>query len=402
MDINRVRAQFPLLNNKDIIYLDNAATTQKPQCVIDAISNFYCNYNANPMRGIYDLSVDATEIYENVRKKTADFINAKDSSEIIFTKNATESLNLVAYVLSEVLDKEDEIIVATSEHHSNFLPWKKAAERTGAKIKFLDCNDEGEYDEESLKKLLSKKTRIFAIAYVSNVIGRINSIRKFAEICHNNNTKICVDATQSISHVETNVLKDDVDFLAFSAHKMYGPMGVGVLYAKKELLNNLPPFLQGGEMIEYVSKERTIFADLPQKYEAGTVNVADVYAFGRAIDYIRNIGFEEIGKREKYLTRYLFEGMKKNEDIRIIGAKESINHSCIVSFDIKDVHPHDVASIFSEAGICIRAGYHCAQPLHILLNIPSSVRASLAFYNTKEEIDVFLDILAQVRKRMGY
>ncbi len=402
MKSNEIRAQFPLLSNKDIIYFDNAATTQKPQSVIDAISEFYSEYNANPMRGIYDLSIAATEVYENAREKTASFINARNSSEIIFTRNATESLNLAADTFSEVLNLGDEILVATSEHHSNFLPWKKLCEKCGVVIRFLDCDSEGKYSLEALKGALTNKTKIFAVAYVSNVIGRINPIKEFARLCHENNTFICVDATQSVAHMKTDVIEDNVDFLAFSAHKMYGPMGVGVLYGKKELFDKLPPFLEGGEMIDYVSKDKTVYTELPHKYEAGTVSAADVYAFGKAIDFIEKLGFEAINKRERELTDYLIEGMKRVNGVQTVGSRDSFNHNCIVTFTVEDVHPHDVASIFAESGICIRAGHHCAQPLHILLGIPSTVRASLAFYNTKEEIDKFLEVLSEIRLRMGY
>ncbi len=402
MNIKEVRAQFPLINKNKIIYFDNAATTQKPQCVIDAISEFYTKLNANPMRGIYDLSVAATNAYENAREKTASFINAHYPSEIIFTKNATESLNLAADVLSAVLNTGDEILVATSEHHSNFLPWKKLCGKCGAEIRFLDCNGEGTINPEALKEALTPKTKIFAVAYVSNVIGRINPIKEFARICHENSTYICVDATQSVAHMKTDVADDDADFLAFSAHKMYGPMGVGVLYAKKDLLEKLPPFLEGGEMIDYVSKDKTIYAELPHKYEAGTVSAADAYAFGKAIDYINKIGFDEISKRERELTDYLIEGIKQVKNVQIVGDRDAVNHNCIVTFTVDDVHPHDVASIFAESGICIRAGHHCAQPLHILLGVPSTVRASVAFYNTHEEIDAFLKVLSEIRARMGY
>jgi len=402
MNIKEIRSQFPLINNKKIIYFDNAATTQKPQCVIDAISKFYTEMNANPMRGIYDLSVTATGAYENVREKTASFINAKEPSEIVFTKNATESLNLTASVFEALINEGDEILVATSEHHSNFLPWKKLCKKSGAVIKYLDCDGEGIISPKALKEALTKKTKIFATAYVSNVIGRINPIREFARICHENNTYICVDATQSVAHMKTDVVYDDADFLAFSAHKMYGPMGVGVLYCRKELAQILPPFMEGGEMINFVSKDKTIYADIPAKYEAGTVSAADVYAFGKAIDFINDLGFDVIARRERELTDYLYNGMKQVKNVRIVGAKDSIDHNCIIAFTVDDVHPHDVASVFSESGICIRAGHHCAEPLHILLKIPSSVRASLAFYNTEDEIDEFLKVLSEIRSRMGY
>ncbi len=402
MDIKEIRAQFPLITKQNIAYLDNAATSQKPQCVIDALAKFYTDLNANPMRGLYELSIAATDSYEEARKKTAAFIHTDDPSEVIFTRNASESLNLAANILSSELNEGDEVLVATSEHHSNFLPWKKICEKKGAKVKFLDCTQDGVYTKEALKEALTEKTKVFTIAYISNVFGRLNPIKEFAKICHENNTLIVADGAQSVAHVPTFVKEDDVDFLAFSGHKMYGPMGIGVLYAKKELLEKLPPFLEGGEMIDFVSKDKTVYAEVPHKYEAGTVSAADAYALAAAIDFIESIGFEEIEKREEELTKYIFDGMKKIDGVEIVGADDAKNHNGILTFTVKDVHPHDIAAIFADSGICIRAGHHCAQPLHILLNIPSTVRASLAFYNTKEEIDAFLEVLSKIRSNMGY
>lgn len=402
MDSEKIRAQFPLINNEKIVYLDNAATTQKPQKVIDALAEFYTKRNANPMRGMYDLSLLATESYEEARRKTADFINAKKSSEIIYTRNATESLNLAASIAAEYLGEGDEVLVSTSEHHSNFLPWKKICERTGAKVRYLDCQKDGTISENDLKKALSPNTKLFTVACISNVFGRINPVLEYAEICHKNNTLICVDAAQSVAHIPTDVTESDVDFLAFSGHKMYGPFGTGVLYAKEELLEKAPPFLEGGEMIEYVSKDRVVYADPPHRFEAGTVSAADAYALSAAIDFINETGFDNIRKIERELTDYAFEGMCKTEGVEIIGSCKSEEHNGILTFTLKDVHPHDIAEIFARSNICVRAGHHCAEPLHILLGIPSTVRLSLAVYNTKEDIDAFLEVLANIRSMMGY
>lgn len=402
MNDREIRESFPLLKNSGIIYLDNAATSQKPQCVIDALCEFYTSYNANPLRGVYELSNKATKVLEEAREKTAAFIKAKSPNEIIFTKNATESLNLAANILSDEIKEGDEILVATSEHHSNMLPWRSLAERTKASIRYLDCDDEGRITKESLKAALTPATKIFAVAWISNVLGRVNPIGEFAKIAHENGTLIVVDAAQSIAHIPTDVTKTDVDFLAFSGHKMYGPMGIGVLYAKAELSEKLPPFLQGGEMVDHVSKERIVYSDAPHRFEAGTVSAADAYALGRAIDFIKETGFEEIEKREDELTRYAFEKIRSIEHLHIIGAPEADEHKGIISFILDDVHPHDTAQILAEAGICIRAGHQCAKPLHIQLGIPSSVRVSLGIYNTKDETDILVKELSKVRKRMGY
>ena len=401
MTKENIRAEFPLINNEKIVYLDNGATTQKPQRVIDAVTEFYTKRNANPMRGLYDLSILATDSYEEARSKAASFINA-DTSEIIFTRNASESLNLAANIFGSTLKAGDEVLVSTSEHHSNFLPWKKICEKTGASVKFLDCTFEGVISPEVLKDALTPNTKIFTVASISNVFGRINPIKEFAAICHENGTLICVDAAQSVAHIPTDVKDSDADFLAFSGHKMYGPMGIGVLYGKHSLLEKLPTFLEGGEMIDYVSKDKTIYAEVPHKFEAGTVSAADAYALGAAIDFINEIGFETIEQIERELTAYALEGMKKIEGVEIVGDSEAEGHDGILTFTIKDVHPHDIAAIFAESGVCIRAGHHCAQPLHILLGIPSTVRASIAVYNTKEDIDAFLKVLATIRPKMGY
>lgn len=396
-----IKELFPILSG-DMIYLDSAATAQKPMCVVDAVRDFYLNNNANPMRGMYDLSIRATDDYEASRQAVADFINAADSSEIVFTRNATESLNLVADSFGAALTEGDEILVATSEHHSNFLPWKKAAERSGAMIRFLDCLPDGTMTASMLREALTPATKIFSVAQISNVFGRVNPIAEYAAVCHKNGTLICVDASQSVPHIAVDVRSLDADFLAFSGHKLYGPMGIGVLYGKKKLLKKLPPFLRGGEMIDYVSKEKTVFAELPHKFEAGTVSAADAAGLRAAIGFVNDVGFEQIEERELHLTKLAFEGMKKIPHVNILGADNAEDHHGILTFTIDDVHPHDIAAIFAEDNVCIRAGHHCAQPLHILLGIPSTVRASLAFYNTDEDIEKFLGVLSTIRSRMGY
>ena len=397
----KVKELFPILSG-NIVYLDSAATAQKPKCVLDAITDFYLHKNANPMRGLYDLSITSTDDYELSRKACARFIGAADACEIIFTRNATESLNLAADCIGATLTPDDEILVATSEHHSNFLPWKKACERSGASIRFLDCMPDGIMTPEMLKAALTPKTKLFSVAQISNVFGRINPVEEYAKICHENGTLICIDASQSVPHIAVDVRKIDADFLAFSGHKLYGPMGIGMLYGKKKLLKKLPPFLRGGEMIDYVSKERIIFADLPHKYEAGTVSAADAAGLRAAIEFVEGIGFDEIEKRELHLTELAMEGMKKIPHVRLLGGYTPGEHNGILTFTIDDVHPHDIAAMFAAENVCIRAGHHCAQPLHLLLGIPSTVRASIAFYNTDEDIEKFLSVLATIRSQMGY
>lgn len=399
MNNNKYKSDFPLLNNKNIVYLDTAATSQKPQCVIDAISEFYTEYNANPLRGLYELSSNATDIYEEARERCASFINASSSREIIFTRNATESLNLSANILSTDIKEGDEILVATSEHHSNFLPWKKLAEERNASVAYLDCNEEGEITPDALKNALTDKTRILCIAWISNVIGRVNPIKEYVSIAHERNVLTVIDATQGVAHLLTDVRDTDADFLAFSSHKMYGPMGIGVLYVKENLLSNRPSFLEGGEMVDYVSKEKTVYSDIPHKYEAGTVSAADAYGFKKAIEYIENIGFEEIGKVEDELTKYAMDKLLSIEYVRIVGSKDASKHKGIISFNVDGVHPHDVAEILSQSGICVRAGDHCAKPLHIHLGIHASVRLSIGIYNTEEDIDRLIEVLSTVREK---
>ncbi len=396
-----IRSEFPLLVKNDLAYLDNGATTQKPQCVLDAVRAYYEEENANPMRGLYELSLKATEAYEEARKVTASFIGAGED-EIIFTRNASESLNLVAYSYGMHFLKEgDEIIVGIGEHHSNFLPWQQVGRATGAKVIFFECDPDGTYDPDRLRSLVNDRTKLLAITQVSNVFGRINPIREFARIVHEKGAVIVADGAQSVPHMAIDVKDLDVDFFAFSGHKMYAPMGIGALYGKKELLEKMPPFLYGGEMIETVTTERATYAEVPHKFEAGTVNAGGAVGLAAAIRFMERHGISHIVERESALSRLAFDGMKQIPHVTVIGADDASEHHGIVTFRVEGVHPHDVAAIMSDNNIAVRAGHHCAQPLHRHLGIMSSTRLSLAFYNTEEEIGRFLDVLSGIRGQMG-
>ncbi len=398
------KANFPVFEvYKDLVYLDNSATQQKPKKVLERAEKYYREENANPLRGLYDLSVKATDAYENARITVQKFIGAKSNKEIVFTRNATESLNLVAYSWGRAnIGEGDEILVAISEHHSDLLPWQLLAKEKGAVLKYLDCGSDGEYTAESLKNALTPRTRIFAIAQISNVFGRVNPIKEFAEICHANGTLIVCDGAQSVPHIPVDVQDLGVDFLSFSGHKMLAPMGIGVLYGREELLDKMPPFLSGGEMIEYVTREGATYAELPHKFEAGTVNVGGAVGLAAAIDYINDLGFELIEKRENELTDLAFNEMKQIPHVNIIGADNAADHHGILTFTIDGVHPHDIAAVFDSENIAIRAGHHCAQPLHQHLGVQSTARMSLAFYNDEQDIRRFTDTLKTVRRRMGY
>ena len=389
---------------KNLVYLDNAATTQKPAQVLDAVERYYREENANPLRGLYDLSVKATDAYENAREAVRRFIGAKSTKEIVFTRNATESLNLIAYSWGNAnIAEEDEILIAVSEHHSNLLPWQILANKTGAKLNYLECDEHGGYYVESLKNALTPKTKLFAIAQVSNVFGRINPIREFADICHKNGTVIICDGAQSVPHMAVDVVDLGVDFLAFSGHKLYAPMGIGVLYGREELLDKMPPFLYGGEMIDVVKKYSATFAELPHKFEAGTVNVGGAVGLHAAIDYITNeVGYDYITRRESELTALAFDEMKNIDHVHIVGSDKAQEHHGIITFTVDGVHPHDIAAIFDSDNIAIRAGHHCAQPLHEHLGIQSTARMSLAYYNDEQDIEKFLTTLKSIRGRMGY
>lgn len=397
------RNDFPLLMQNKIIYIDNAATSQRPQCVIDAEGDFYKNYNANPLRGLYSLSVEATEVYENAREAVRKFIGAEKSNEIIFTRNTTESLNLVAYSygLSNV-KKGDEIVVSIMEHHSDLLPWQMVAKTCGAELKFIECAKDGSIDIEKVKELITGRTKIVAMTQVSNVLGREYPVKEIAKLAHEKGAVMVVDGAQSTPHMRVDVTDLDADFFAFSGHKLLAPMGIGVLYGKEELLEKMPPFLSGGEMIDSVTRTSAVYAELPHKFEAGTVNAAGAAGLKAAIDYIEKVGFDYIGEREIALTSRAIEKMKKIPHVNIVGSENADEHTGIVTFTIDNVHPHDISEILAADGIAVRAGHHCAQPLLTHLGLNSTARASFAFYNTEDEVDKFTDSVATIRERMGY
>lgn len=397
------RADFPLLESSDVIYMDNAATSQRPQAVLDVMNEFYKHHNANPLRGVYKLSVEATQDYENARAKVAKFIGAAGSEEIVFTRNATESLNLVAYSYGlNNIKAGDEIVVSILEHHSNMLPWQMVAKATGAKLVFLDCEEDGEITKAEIDSKINENTKIVACTQISNVLGIPTPIEYIIEKAHSVGAVAVVDGAQSIPHKKIDVKALDADFFAFSGHKLCGPMGIGVLYGKKELLDAMPPFLSGGEMIEYVTRDSATYAELPHKFEAGTVNAEGAVGLAAAIDYIEGVGYDKIEAIEKELSAYAIETLSKNKYVRILGSKDPKKHSGIINFILEGVHPHDVSTILDSKGIAVRAGHHCAQPLLQHLKINSTTRASLSFYNTKEEIDALAAALSDIRKEMGY
>jgi len=388
MNHEEIIKDFPLLQNRQITYLDSGATTQKPVQVISSIDKFYGNNNANPHRGAYSLSIEATEEYENTRTKIAKFINAKHREEIIFSKNATESLNLIAYSYGlDNLSKDDEIILSIMEHHSNLVPWQAVSKRTGAKLNYMYINDNFELSDEEIESKITDKTKIVGITHVSNVLGTVNNVEKIIKYAHKKGAAVVVDASQSIPHMKIDVQKLDADFLVFSGHKMLAPLGIGVLYGKKELLNKMNPFLMGGDMIEYVYEQDTTFAPLPNKFEAGTQNVEGVVGLGAAIDYIEKIGYDNIRKLEDDVVSYARERLSELDFITLYMTSNKENHQGVISFNINGVHPHDVASILDNNGVCVRSGNHCAQPLMRFLGIDSTCRASFYFYNTRDDVD---------------
>ena len=409
IDINDIRKEFPIFENMQngkvlkFAYLDNAATSQRPQCVIDAETEFYEIHNANPLRGSYPLSVEATDVYENTRKSVRDFINASSASEIIFTRNTSESINLVAYSYGLTnVNEGDEVLVSIMEHHSNLLPWQMVTRKKGATLKFIECESDGSVDLEKVKELITEKTKIVAITHVSNVLGYENPVKEIAKLAHEKGAVIVVDGAQSTPHMKIDVKDMDVDFFAFSGHKMFGPMGIGVLYGKENLLDKMPPFLTGGEMIDSVSRYDAVYAELPHKFEAGTVNAAGAAGLDAAITFMKRIGYEYMQERELMLTKRAFDGLVKIPRITVYGSDKAENHTGILTFKVDDVHPHDVSEVLIADSIAVRAGHHCAQPLLQYLGVNSTARASLMFYNTEDEIDRFLESIATIRERMGY
>lgn len=382
------KEDFPIFKNRDIAYLDSGATAQKPQIVIDAINNFYDKFNANPHRGAYTLSVEATAVYEDTREKIAKFINAKHPEEIIFSKNASESLNLLAYSYGlDNLKNGDDVVISIMEHHSNLVPWQFVTQKTGSELKYMYINDEFELSKEEIESKITDNTKIVGITHVSNVLGTINNVKEIIKYAHKKGAVVIVDASQSIPHMKIDVQDLDADFLVFSGHKMFAPLGIGVLYGKRELLNKMNPFLMGGDMIEYVYEQKTTFAPLPNKFEAGTQNVEGVVGLGAAIDYINSIGYDKIQEHDREIVEYAREKLSKLDYLDIYMTPNAENHSAVISFNIKGVHPHDVASILDSENVCVRSGNHCAQPLMRFLDIDSTCRASFYIYNTKEDVD---------------
>lgn len=399
MNIEEIKKDFPIFKDTNITYLDSGATTQKPIQVINRISEFYQNQNANPHRGAYSLSVEATEVYENTRTKIAHFINAKHREEIIFSKNSTESLNLLAYSYGmENVKKDEEIVISVMEHHSNLVPWQKVAKVTESHLKYMYINNNFELTEEEIRSKITKNTKIVGITHVSNALGTINDIKSIIKYAHKQGAIVIVDASQSIPHMKIDVQDLDADFLVFSGHKMLAPLGTGILYGKKELLNKMTPFLMGGDMIEYVYEQETTFAPLPNKFEAGTQNIEGVVGLGAAIDYIQNIGYDTIQKIEKEVVEYAREQLSKLEYLELYMTPNKENHSSVISFNIKGIHPHDVASILDTNGVCVRSGNHCAQPLMRYLGIDSTCRASFYLYNTKEDVDKLVEAINNAYK----
>ena len=393
------KKDFPILLENNIAYLDSGATTQKPREVIDAVDRYYKTQNANPHRGAYSLSIEATQVYEQTREKVAKFINSQSSSQIIFTKNASESLNLIAYSYGlDNLKKDDEIVLSIMEHHSNLVPWQYVAKKTGSKLKYMYINDNFELSDEEIKSKITDKTKIVGITHVSNVTGTINNVEEIIKYAHSKGAIVVLDASQSIPHMKIDVQKLDADFVVFSGHKMLSPLGIGVLYGKKELLENMTPFLMGGDMIEYVYEQETTYAPLPSKFEAGTQNVGGVVGLGAAIDYIEKVGYDNIEKIKKELVKYAKEELEKLKYVKLYMTSNENNHSAVISFNIIGVHPHDVASILDSQGVCVRSGNHCAQPLLRYLGIDSTCRASFYLYNTKEDVDRLVEAIKKAYK----
>ncbi|MFT4169973.1 MAG: cysteine desulfurase [Dysgonomonas sp.] len=404
LDITKIRKDFPILSTevygKSLVYFDNGATTQKPQCVIDKITEIYSTVNANIHRGVHHLSQEATELTENARKIVQQFINAKHSHEIIFTKGTTESINLVASSFCRQFCKEgDEIIVSEMEHHSNIVPWQIQEDISGVNLKVIPINDKGEIIIEEFEKLITPKTRLVSVTYVSNVMGVINPVEKVIEIAHKHNIPVLIDAAQAVQHIEIDVQKLDCDLLVFSGHKIYGPTGTGVLYGKEDLLNQLPPYQGGGEMIGKVSFAKTTFNELPFKFEAGTPNYVDFIALGTALEYVQSLGLNNIKAYEDELLEYATKRLLEIEGLKIFGTSK--HKSAVISFLVKGIHHYDMGMLLDKMGIAVRTGHHCAEPLMDVLGIEGTVRASLVFYNTKEEIDRLVEGVKRVVSMFG-
>ena len=393
-DVEKIREDFPILhqevNGKPLVYLDNAATSQKPKSVIDSIEKYYRGYNSNIHRGVHTLSENATEAYESARIKVRDFIRANSTKEIVFVRGATEAINLVAQSFGRnTLGSEDEIIITELEHHANIVPWQLLSQQTGAKLKYVPINDNGELVESEYKKLLNEKTRIVAVGHISNALGTINPIENMINLAHEYGAKVLIDGAQATSHTSVDVKKLDCDFYVFSGHKLFGPTGIGVLYGKEDLLEKMPPYQGGGDMIKMVTMKETQYNELPHKFEAGTPNISGVIGLGAAIDYVNKIGLENIGNHEKQLLDYANQMASEINELKFIGTAK--NKTSILSFTLDGIHPHDVGTILNNEGIAIRTGHHCAMPVMEYFQIPATSRASFSFYNTHAEVDVLIE-----------
>lgn len=400
---DKIRAEFPILkqkvNDKPLVYLDNAATSQKPLAVLNALRDYYEQYNSNVHRGVHSLSTKATDAYEGSRDKIAAFINAASRNEIVYTRNASEAINLVAYSWGlNHLQAGDEIILSVMEHHSNLVPWQIVCQKTGAKLKYVELTETGELNFEQFKTLVSQKTKLVAIAHISNVLGCINPVEKICALAHQNGAKVLIDACQSVPHTVIDVQKIDCDWLVASGHKMCAPTGIGFLYGKLDLLESMPPFLGGGEMIGEVFLDRFTYAELPHKFEAGTPAIAEAIALGAAVDYLTSIGMDKIHAYEAELTAYMFEKLRQIPDLTIYGPQPNADgegRAALASFTVKNLHANDLSTMLDDAGVAIRSGHHCTQPLHHYLGVSSTARASLYFYNSCEDVDVFVAALKE-------
>ncbi|HFI0563809.1 TPA: cysteine desulfurase [Streptococcus suis] len=401
MDLERIRKDFSILdqvvNDEPLVYLDNAATTQKPQQVLDVLANYYQKDNANVHRGVHTLSERATARYEAARQKVADFIQAKSSKEILFTRGTTTSLNWVAQFAKEILQPDQEVIISVQEHHSNIIPWQQACQQTGAKLRYVTLKD-GELDVDSLKSMLSEKTKFVSLAHVSNVLGSVAPIGEIAELVHQVGAYLVVDGAQSVPHMAVNVQELDVDFFAFSGHKMLGPTGIGVLYGKEELLNRMSPVEFGGEMIDFVYEQTATWKELPWKFEAGTPNIAGAIGLGAAIDYLTEIGMDAIQAHEAELVDYVFPKLQAIPGLTIYGSQDLSKRTGVIAFNLDDLHPHDVATALDYEGVAVRAGHHCAQPLLRYLQVPATVRASFYIYNTKADCDKLVEAIIKTKE----
>ena len=403
IDVNKLREDFPILrrkvNGKPLIYFDNAATSQTPKQVVDCIVNYYNSYNANIHRGVHTISQEATDAYETARQKIQQHFNIKHSHEVIFTSGTTHSINIIANGFANLLNNEDEMIVSSLEHHSNIVPWQMLSERTGAKLKVIPINEKGELMIDVYEKLLSHKTKLVFCNHVSNALGVINPIEKIASKAREIGAAVLIDGAQASAHMQPDLQALDVDFYVTSAHKMYGPTGVGMLFGKEEWLKKLPPYQGGGEMIAEVTFEKTTYAALPHKFEAGTPNICGGIAFGTAIDYINSIGIPALQEYENHLLQYATERLSHIKGLKIYGNTK--NKTSVISFNIQNIHPYDIGSIIDKMGIAVRTGHHCAQPIIDFFKIPGTVRASFAFYNTKEEIDIFIEAIEKAKTMLS-